>query len=134
MLGVHVQYFENPYNADHRHLGEYFCCDISVNVVDCVQDLTDLNVAACTNECEPYLELCFKICFTNGTCSNLKNETAVIDDILATCISPLLLQLHSNEFMIDNIINVSAKKLFNNVYIYIVILDIHTKNYRLVQC
>ena len=108
VLGVHVQHFENLYNAEIRDTGKYCCCDISYKNVPCVANLTDLNVAACTSECEPHFEMRFEVCFANGTCSNMKNETAVIDNILATCISPLLVQLHSKESTIDDITIVSV--------------------------
>ena len=88
VLGIHVQHFQNLYNAEIRN-GDYCCCDISFKDVPCVNDLTDLNVAACISECEPYFEIRFEVCFADGTCSNMKNETAVIDNIFATCISPL---------------------------------------------
>ena len=116
VLGVHVQHFQNLYNAEIRNNGkDYCCCDISAYDVPCEKDLTDLDVASCTAECEPYFEKRFEVCFADGTCSDMKNETAVIDSVLATCISPLLVQLHSNESMIGNIttnndiINVSTK-------------------------
>ena len=108
VLCVHVQNFQNLYNAEIRN-GEYYCCcDISYMDVPCVADLTDLNVTACTSECEPYLEIRFEVCFADGTCSSVKNETAVIGNILATCISSLLVQFYSEESTIDNIINVST--------------------------
>ena len=111
MLGVHMQHFQNLYNAEIRHDGkDYFCCDISFKNVPCVEHLTDLNVAACTSECEPFFEIHFEVCFANGTCSCMKNEIACINNITSTCISPLLVQLHSNESIVDNITNVSAKK------------------------
>ena len=82
--------------------------------VTCQDNITALNVTACTNECEPYYVIRFEVCLANGTCSNVKNETAAADNILVTCISPLLVQFASNESMIGNIttnddlINVSA--------------------------
>ena len=82
---------------------------MSFTEVTCGANLTNLNVTACTAECDPYFEIRFKVCFANGTCSITKNETAATDNILATCISPLLLQLHSNESIID-ITDVSAEK------------------------
>ena len=108
MLGVHVQHFKNLYNVEIRNDKDYCCCGISYTDVPCVKNFTDLNVTVCTSECEPYFEIRFEVCFANGTCSNMKNETAVIDNILATCISPLLVQLHSEESIFDNITNVSA--------------------------
>ena len=47
MLGVHVQHFENLYNAEIRDGNVFCCCDISYVEVPCVADLSDLNVAAC---------------------------------------------------------------------------------------
>ena len=113
MLCVHLQHFQNLYNSEIRGGGNYCCCDISYKNVSCGANLTDLDVTACTSECEPYFEMHFEVCFSDGTCSNMKNETAVIDNILSTCISPLLVQLQSNESMIgktmiDDIVNVSA--------------------------
>ena len=120
VLGVHVQHFQYLYNAVFRSSGKYCCCDISFNDVPCKEDITDLNVAACTNECEPCYVIRFEVCFPNVTCSNnMKNETAAIENILATCISPLLVQLHSNESMIDDVVNVSEKKAsLHNIYTY----------------
>ena len=89
MLGVQVQHFQNLYNAEVRNGKDYCCCDISYAVVPCAKNLTDLDVTACTSDCEPYFEMRFEVCYANGTCSDMKNETAVIDSILATCISPL---------------------------------------------
>ena len=74
MLGVHVQHFQNLYNAEFRNGYEYCCCDISYMDVHCVADLTDLNVAACTSECEQYFEIRFEVCFADGTCSMNINE------------------------------------------------------------
>ena len=108
MLGVHVQHFRNLYNAEFRDDRDYCCCDIAYADVPCVRDLTDLNVTACTSECEPYFEMRFEVCFADGTCSSMKNETAVIGNILATSISSLLVQFHSEESTIDNIINIST--------------------------
>ena len=114
MLGVHVQHFQNLYNAEIRD-GKYCCCDISSSLVPCATVPTGLIVDACTADCEPYFKLRFEVCFADGTCSNVKNETTVMHNILATCISPLLVHLHPNESIIDNItinndiINVSTK-------------------------
>ena len=102
VLGVHAQHFQNHYNAEIKD-GKYCCCDISSSVVPCVTVPTDLNVAACTADCEPYFEICFKACFADGTCFDMKNDTAVIDNIPATWISPLLVQLHSKESMTGNV-------------------------------
>ena len=110
MLGVHVEHFQNLYNAEFRNGKEYCCCDITYLVVPCVADLTDLDVTACISECQPYFEMRFEVCFADGTCSNMKNETADIDNILSICISPLLVQFHSKQSMIDNITSVSAKR------------------------
>ena len=110
VLGVHVQHFQNLYNAVFRHKDIYCCCDISYKDVQCVDDPIHLNVTACYSECDPLFEIRSEVCFADGTCSNIKNEIACINDIPATCISPLLVQLHSNESMIDNITNVSAKR------------------------
>ena len=107
MLGVHVQHFQNLYNAEFRNGYEYCCCDISYLDVPCVADLTDLNVAACTSECEPYFEMRFEVCFANATCFNMRNQIPCINNISATCVSPLLVQLHSEMSTIDNITNVS---------------------------
>ena len=96
-----------PYNVEFRNSGKYCCCANSFMEVTCQYNISDLNVTACTAECDPYFEICFEVCFANGTCSIMKNETAATDNILATCISPLLLQLHSNESNIE-ITNVSA--------------------------
>ena len=71
VLGVHMQHFQNLYNAEIRN-GLYCFCDISHNTVKCREDLTDLNIAACTSECEPYFEIRVEICLANGTCSNTK--------------------------------------------------------------
>ena len=115
MLCVRLQHFQNLYNAEIIN-GQYCCCDISYLDVPCGENLTGLNITACTSECEPYFEIRLKVCFADGTCSNVNNETAVIDNIIANCISPLLVQLHSNESMIgniimmDDIINVNTKK------------------------
>ena len=109
MLCVHLQHFENL-NAEFRSSGEYCCCAMSYTEVPCATIFTDLNVAACTAGCDPYFEIRFEVCFANGTCFNMKSETAATDNILATCISPLLAQLYSNESMIDNITDVSAEK------------------------
>ena len=110
VLAVQVQHFQNMYNAEIRNNGTVYCfCDISSSVVPCVANLTDLNLTACTSECEPYFEVRFKVCFADGTCSNMENATAVIDNILDTCISPLLVQLRSNEFIIADVINVWLK-------------------------
>ena len=111
VLGVHVQNFQNLYNAEIRN-GLYCCCDISYVDVPCVEDLTDLNVTVCTSECEPYFEMRFEVCFADGACSNMKNEAAATGNILSICISPLLVQIHSEESMIDNITSVSAKRKF----------------------
>ena len=124
VLGVHIQHFEYLYNVEIRD-GLYCCCDISYTIVDCVEDLNDLNVAACISECEPYFETHFEVCITNGACSYIKSETTSINNILGTCISPLFVQLHSNKSMIDNItmndniIKVSAKKAGTHIRIYI---------------
>ena len=77
----------------------------------CKKNLTDLDVAACTSECEPYFEMHLEVFFANGTCSIMKTEIACINNITSTCISPLLVQLHSNESMTGNITNVSARKV-----------------------
>ena len=122
MLGVHVQHFQNLYNAEFRNSKDYCCCDISYKDVPCVATLTDLNVAACTSECEPYFEMRFEVCFADGTCSNMKNEAAVIDNILSICISPLLVQLHSKEPMIDNITSVSAREKNSNTRVCILLI------------
>ena len=109
MLCVHVQHFQNLYNVEIRNNGnDYCCCDIPYMTVPCVADLSDLNVAACTSECEPYFEMRFKVCFANGTCFNMRNETACTSNISATCISPLLAQLYPEMSTIDNITNVST--------------------------
>ena len=111
VLGVHVQCFQNLYNVEIRNHGrDYCCCDISYVNVPCVENLIDLDVSACTSECDPYFEMRFEVCFANGTCLYKKNEIACINNITSTCISPILVQLHSNESMIDKITNVSAKK------------------------
>ena len=107
-LCLRVEHFENLYNAEIRN-DKYCCCDVYNLFVPCVEVFTDLNVTDCTSECEPYFELGFEVCFANGTCSNMKNEAAVIDTVHATCISSFLDHLHSEEFMIDKITNVSAK-------------------------
>ena len=117
VLCVQVEHFENLYNAEIRN-DEYCCCDVSYLVVPCVQVVTDINVAECTSECEPYLEIRFEVCFANRSCSNIKCETAVIDNSLATCISPLHVQLHSEESTIDNVTNVSASKILICVCVY----------------
>ena len=125
VLGVQVLHFQNLYNAEIRNGKDYCCCDISYMVVPCVRDLTDLNVATCTAECEPYFEIRFEVCFADGKCFNMKNETGVMDNILATCISPLLVQHHSNECMIDNIMNVSEKKaILQCIHIQILINEL----------
>ena len=119
VLCVHVQQFQNVYNAEIRNVKDYCCCDISSIDMPCVKNLTHLNVTACTSECQPYFETRFKVCFANGTCSNTTNKTGFIDNILASCISPLLIQLHPNESMIDNVINVSTMKpvyLYGSIY------------------
>ena len=113
-LGVHVQHFQNLYNAEFRNGREYCCCDISYLDVPCVTNLTDLNVTACTSECEPYFEIRFEVCFADGTYSVMKNEIACKDNIPSTCISPLLVQLYSNESIIGSISNVSTKKTLLN--------------------
>ena len=118
MLGVHVQQFQNLYNAEFRDGKDYCCCDISAYDMPCVKNLSDLNVTACTSECEPYFEMRFNVCFGNGTCLYMKNEIACINNIPSTCISPLLVQLHSNESMTDNITSVSAKKASFKPYKY----------------
>ena len=103
MLGVHLQHFQNLYNAEIRDGVVYCCCDISYVDVPCVDDLTDLNVDACTSECEPFYDIRFKVCFANGTCSYTSNEVACINNIPATL-------LHSNELLIANVIDVSSMK------------------------
>ena len=112
LLGVSVQHFQNLYNAEIRSSGKYCCCDISYLDVPCVEDLTDLDVTACTSECQPYFEMRFEVCSANGTCSDMRKEDAVIDNTLATYTSPLLVQLvlNSEEFMIENVTNVSVNK------------------------
>ena len=90
MLGVIVQNFENLYNAEIRNDKYNCCCDISYTVVPCVKDPTHLNAIACTSECEPYFEIRLEVCFAGGTCSIVEDKTTVIDNILATCITPLL--------------------------------------------
>ena len=77
VLGVHVQHFQNLYNAEIRN-GHYCCCDISYYDVLCEANLIDLNVTACTSECEPFFEMHFEVCFANGTCSSVENEIAWI--------------------------------------------------------
>ena len=110
MLGVHLQHFQNLYNAEFRDSGKYCCCDISYLDVPCGKNLTDLNTTACsTSACDPYFEMGFEVCFGNGTCLYKKNEITCVNNITSTCISPLLFQLHSNASMIDNTTNVSAK-------------------------
>ena len=106
VLGVHMQNFQNLYNAEIRN-GYYCCCDISYLDVGCVNNLTNLNVAACTSECEPFFDLRFKVCFANGTCFSMTNEIPCINNISATCVSLLPARLHSEMSMTD-IINVSA--------------------------
>ena len=108
MLGVHVQHFQNLYNAEIRN-GNY-CCDISFLDVPCVADLTDLDVTGCTSECQPYFEIRFEVCFADGACSIMENEIAGVNIIPATCISPLLVQLHSDESMTGSSDKVDAKK------------------------
>ena len=98
----------------------YCCCDISYLVLPCVVNLADLDVAACTSECEPYFEMSFKVCLANGTCSNTKKGNAVTNSIVATYKSPLLVQLHSEESMIVNITNVSANKHCYCVFSFII--------------
>ena len=110
VLGVHVQHFQNLYNAEIRTGNVYCCCDISYVDVPCVEDLTDLDVTACMSECEPYLEIRFKVCFADGTCSNMENEITCKDNTPSTCISPLLVQLCSSQSINGSINNVSAKK------------------------
>ena len=114
VLGVHVQHFQNLYNAEFRDSRCYCCCDIPSIVVPCVEELINLTVLACTSECEPFIEIRFEVSFANGTYLYTKNKIACTSDILGTCLSPLLVQLHPNESIIDNvdIINVSAKKAF----------------------
>ena len=105
-----MQQFQNLYNAELRNGKDYCCCDISYVDVPCVADLTDLDVTACTFECEPFFDIDFKVCFANGTCSYTSNEIACINNIPATWTSPALVLLHSNESIIANITNVSSKK------------------------
>ena len=76
----------------------------------CVKNLANLNVAACNSECEPYFEMRFEVCFTDGTCSIAEDETAVVDNISATCITPLLVQLQLNKSMVDDIFVLSTEK------------------------
>ena len=78
--------------------------------VPCVKDLTDLDVTACTSECEPYFEILFEVCFADGTCSIVEDKTSVIDNIFATCITPFLVQLQSNKSMVDDIFALSTEK------------------------
>ena len=94
----------------------YCCCDISYKNVPCVDILTDLDVTGCTAKCEPYFEMRLEVCFADGTCSNMRNETAAIDNILAICISPLLVQQYLNESMINNITDVSPKRTIIKLY------------------
>ena len=110
MLGVIVQHFQNLYNAEIRNDKDYCCCDISYKDVPCGKDLTDLNVADCTSECQPYFEIRFEVCFADGTCSIVEDETAVVDNISATCITPLLAQLQLNKSMVDDIFILSTEK------------------------
>ena len=101
MLGVHMQHFQNLYNAEFRSSGKYCCCDISYLDVPCVENLTDLNVTACTSECEPYFEMYFEVCLADGTCSQMEKEIAcILSNISSTCMS-----------VIDNITNVSESKV-----------------------
>ena len=109
MLGVHVQHFQNLYDAEIRN-DKYCCCNISYDDVPCVANFTDLNVTECTSECEPYFEIRFKVCYTDETCSSMENEITCNDNIPSTCISPLLVQLYSNESIIGSINKVRAKK------------------------
>ena len=109
VLGVQVQHFQTLYNAEIRN-GQHCCCDISYMDVACVQDLGNLDVTACTFECEPLFDIHFKVCFTNGTCLYMKNEISCTHNNPTTWITPLLLELYLNESMIKNIMNVSAKK------------------------
>ena len=120
MLGVHVQHFQNLYNAEIRGDVNYCCCDISYTVVPCVKDLTKLDVPCCSSDCEPFFDIRFEVCFADGTCSNMKNEAAAIDSILSICISPILFQLYSNASMIGNITGVSANKTVIKLYKYAV--------------
>ena len=123
VLCADVQHFQNLYNVEFRDNGTYCCCDNSFIEVPCQDDITLLNVAACTNECEPYYVIRFEVCFANGMCSNIKTEATAISNILAGCISPLLVQLASNESIINNIttngdtINVSAQKETRKLFI-----------------
>ena len=73
-----------------------------------MKNFIDLNISACTFECEPYFEMRFQICFASGTCASMKEEIVHLSNTSALCISSLLVQLHSNEFINDSIINVSA--------------------------
>ena len=106
-----MHHFQNQlYNAEIRDGIGYCCCDVLYTVVPCVKDLTDLDGTACTFECEPYLEIRFELCFADGTCSIVEDETVVSDIILATCITPLLVQLQLNKFVVDNIFILSTEK------------------------
>ena len=118
MLGVHVQHFQNLYNAEIRKSNAYCCCDISYIDVPCGANITDLNVTACTSECEPYFEIRFKVCFDDGTCSSMETEISCNDSIPSTSIhvSPLLLQLYSSQSINGSISNVSAKKASFKLY------------------
>ena len=94
---------------------EYCCWAMSYTEVPCNENLNDLDLIKCTDECHPYFEMRFEVCFADGKCSIMKTETDVVDSILSICISPLLSQLYSNESMIDNITDVSAEKVHNNI-------------------
>ena len=118
VLGAHVQHFENLYNIEIRDGIYYCCCDISHLDMPCVKNFADLDITACTSECEPFFDIYFRVCFVNGTCSKMKNEIAYISNTPSTWISPLLLQLQSNEFVIDNITNVSVNEAWLNYTCY----------------
>ena len=90
-----------------------------------MEDLIDLNVTACTSECEPYFEISFEVCFADGTCFILEDENDVVDNILATCITPPFVQLQSNKFMFDDLYCYMCYKHRKSKCMYINILIIH---------
>ena len=121
VLGVHLQHFENLYNAEIRDGKDFYRCDISYYVIACVEKLMDLDFTECTSECEPYFEIHFKVCFADGTCSEMNNDIACMNNNLATCISPLLVQLHSNESIYKWRCYLRKQKENEYIYIYIYI-------------
>ena len=107
VLGVQTQHFENMFNAETR-FDQYCCCDTPS---PCVESLAGLNPTTCNPECDPYFEMRFEVCFYNETCLIMKAETSFVDSVLATCISPLFGELHSEESTLNNISEVSAKSI-----------------------